>query len=256
MDAWNTLRQFTQARIAQGRAGCGLTTANWLDFQLAHAAARDAVLTEWDARSCAETLRQAGLPTLLLETQAVSRTDYLLRPDHGRLLSAVSREWLAGQGKMAADVALILSNGLSSTAVTEHGVGLLLAITSALSEQRLTLSHICLVPNGRVALSDEVGALVGARLAVIIVGERPGLSAADSLGLYFTHAPRLGRCDADRNCLSNIRQPQGLSYQSAARKLTYMALKSLAAGYSGVMLKDDMPDDLLPESPLPDRLKQ
>lgn len=256
MDSWNTLRQFTQARIAQRRAGCGLTTSALLDFQLAHAAARDAVLTEWDGSSCAETLRQAGLPTLLLETRAESRTDYLLRPDHGRLLSPVSRERLAGLGKVAADVALILSNGLSSTAVFEHGVNLVLAITAVLSEQRLSWGSIYLVPNGRVALSDEVGALVGARLAVIIVGERPGLSAADSLGLYLTHAPGPGKSDADRNCLSNIRPPQGLSYQAAARKFAYLALKSLAAGYSGVMLKDDMPDDLLPESPLSGRLKQ
>jgi ethanolamine ammonia-lyase small subunit len=256
MDAWSTLRQFTQARIAQGRAGCGLTTAALLEFQLAHAAARDAVLTEWDARSCEETLRQAGLPTLLLETRAESRTDYLLRPDHGRLLSPDSRERLEGLGKVAADVALILSNGLSSTAVVEHGVNLVLAITAALSEQRLTLSPICLVPNGRVALADEIGAQLGARLAIIIVGERPGLSAADSLGLYLTHAPRQGRSDADRNCLSNIRPPLGLSYQTAARKLAYLTLKSLAVGYSGVMLKDDMPDDLLPETPLPGRLEQ
>ena len=249
MDAWSTLRQFTQARIAQGRAGCGITTANWLEFQLAHAAARDAVLAEWDARYCEETLRQAGLPTLRLETQAASRTEYLLRPDHGRSLSPISRERLTGQGDSTADVALILTNGLSSTAVVEHGVNLVLAITAVLSEQGLSWGSICLVPNGRVALSDEIGALLGARLAVIIVGERPGLSAADSLGLYLTHAPGSGRTDAERNCLSNIRPPRGLSYQAAARKLGYLARKALAAGYSGVNLKDDMPDDGLPEIP-------
>ena len=195
MDAWSTLRQFTQARIAQGRAGCGMTTANWLEFQLAHAAARDAVLTHWDAGSCEETLRQAGLPTLRLETQAASRKDYLLRPDHGRSLSPISRERLTGQEN--SDVALILTNGLSSTAVMEHGVNLVLAITAVLSEQGLSWGSICLVPNGRVALSDEIGALLGARLAVIIVGERPGLSAADSLGIYLMHAPNPGRNDAE-----------------------------------------------------------
>lgn len=249
MDAWHTLRQFTQARIAQGRSGCGITTAALLEFQLAHAAARDAVLAEWDARATEETLRLAGLPTLRLETRAVSRMAYLLRPDLGRLLSEVSRARLSLPAHSPVDVALILTNGLSSTAVMEHGLGLVLTVTAALSDQGLALSPVCLAPNGRVALSDDIGPLLGARLAVVIVGERPGLSAADSLGLYLTHDPGPGKSDADRNCLSNIRPPQGLSYQAAARKLAYLIQKARVVGYSGVNLKDDMPEDRLPAVP-------
>ena len=245
MDAWHTLRQFTQARIAQGRAGCGMTTQALLDFQLAHAAARDAVLAQWDIEATEKSLELAGLHCLRLETQAVTRTAYLLNPQLGRELNQGSLERLSVAGVPKADVALILTNGLSSTAITEHALGLTLALTAALTEQGLTVSPVCLVPNGRVALSDEIGQRLGARVAVIVVGERPGLSAADSLGLYLTHDPRPGRTDADRNCLSNIRPPLGLSYQEAAGKLVYLIRKCLSLGYSGVNLKDDMGDENL-----------
>lgn len=249
MDAWHSLRQFTQARIAQGRSGSSLPTAAWLEFQLAHAAARDAVLQAWDVDGFKEGIRQAGLQFLALNTRAASRDVYLQRPDLGRCLDDDSRAALESSGRPTVDVALIISNGLSSTAIDRHGLALLRALVASLLKHRLSYSPVCIVPNGRVALSDEIGALLQTRLAIIVVGERPGLSAADSLGAYLTYAPQCGRTDADRNCLSNIRPPEGLGYAEAAIKLTYLASKALQGGYSGVALKDDManPNDRLGE---------
>lgn len=246
MDAWQTLRQFTQARIAQGRSGHGITTAALLDFQLAHAAARDAVLTDWDINATEAAMQRTGLLARRLETQAHDRKDYLLSPRRGRTLNEKSRQGLEPLRNPPVDIALILTNGLSSTAVMAHGVDLVLAVTNVLRDRGFSMSPLFLVPNARVALADEIGSLLGASLSVIIVGERPGLSAADSLGIYFTHAPAPGRTDADRNCLSNIRPPQGLTYRTAALKLAYLIDKSMQLGYSGVHLKDDMPEDLLP----------
>lgn len=244
-DPWHTLRRYTQARIAQGRSGCGLPTSALLDFQLAHAAARDAVHQPWAIDRFAKGVEALGLEALSLATPVASREQYLQRPDRGRCLDEISRWLLEARTAEAIDVALIISNGLSSTAVDSHGLALLEAITVAYRHSSLRLGPICLVPNGRVALSDEIGALLNARLAVIIVGERPGLSAADSLGLYLTYAPRVGNTDAERNCISNIRPPDGLSYQAAAAKLAYLSHEALQHGLSGVMLKDDMPKRLL-----------
>ena len=244
-DPWFALRQFTQARIAQGRAGCSLPTAALLDFQLAHASARDAVHLAWDISGFAEDMEKLALETLILATPVSSRTQYLQRPDLGRYLLQSSHELLATRENQAIDVALIVSNGLSSTAVDEHGLALLQAVVTAYAECGLQIGPICLVPNARVALADEIGALLDARLAVIIVGERPGLSAADSLGAYLTYTPKIGNTDAERNCVSNIRPPAGLAYDAAAAKLAYLSGQALGRGFSGVMLKDDMPEQWL-----------
>jgi ethanolamine ammonia-lyase small subunit len=244
-DPWHTLRRFTQARIAQGRSGCGLPTSALLDFQIAHAAARDAVHQPWAIDGFAKEVEALGLEALSLSTPVASRVRYLQRPDQGRCLDEASRWLLKSRKAEAIDVALIISNGLSSTAVDCHGLALLKAISDTYQRSSLRLGPICLVPNGRVALSDEIGALLNARLAVIIVGERPGLSAADSLGIYLTYAPRVGNTDAERNCISNIRPPDGLSYQAAAAKLAYLSQEALRRGISGVHLKDDMPKWLL-----------
>lgn len=247
-DAWYDLRRFTQARIAQGRAGCSLPTAALLDFQLAHAAARDAVHQPWDSEPLQETIRSLEIGSLHLRTQVGSREQYLQRPDLGRSLDTASRQMLEARPAEDFDAALILSNGLSSTAMHLHGAGLLQAVVAAYRSQGLSLAPICLVQNARVALADEIGALLNARLAVIIIGERPGLSAADSLGVYMTYKPLPGNTDAERNCLSNIRPPEGLSYQAAAAKLSYLGKQALQKGYSGVALKDDMPGYLLDEA--------
>jgi ethanolamine ammonia-lyase small subunit len=244
-DPWFSLRRFTQARIGQGRAGCATPTSALLEFQLAHAMARDAVHQPWRAGSFAEAMAERGLQPLKLATPIANREDYLQRPDLGRCLDQASREYLLTLPVQTADVALIISNGLSSTAVDKHGLALLEAIAGAYSRCQLSFGPVCLVPNARVALADEIGALLNASISVIIVGERPGLSAADSLGVYLTYAPRIGNTDAKRNCLSNIRPPEGLSYQAAAAKLAYLTRQSLQRGFSGVALKDDMPDHWL-----------
>ncbi|MDX8129882.1 ethanolamine ammonia-lyase subunit EutC [Methylomonas sp. OY6] len=246
-DPWISLRQFTQARIAQGRAGCSLPTAALLEFQLAHAAARDAVHQVWDVVTFAEGLESLDLEPLVLATPVASRAQYLQRPDWGRCLALASREHLMARSRPSIDVALIVSNGLSSAALDTHGLPLLSAIVAAYRAAKLRLGPVCLVPNGRVALADEIGGLLNARLAVIIVGERPGLSAADSLGIYLTYAPQVGNTDAERNCISNIRPPAGLSYSAAAAKLVYLSKQALQLGFSGVALKDDMPAQWLTE---------
>ena len=247
-DPWIELRRYTQARIAQGRAGCATPTSAQLDFQLAHAMARDAVHQPWPINDFADSLTSLGLESLVLSTPVAGREQYLQRPDLGRCLDQASRQLLQSRGPETADVALIVSNGLSSTAVDRHGLNLLEAILTAYASCALSIGPICLVANARVALSDEIGELLGARLAVMIVGERPGLSAADSLGVYLTYAPHPGNTDAERNCLSNIRPPEGLSYRSAAAKLAYISQQALRLGLSGVALKDDMPSHRLEAS--------
>jgi len=238
-DEWIALRRFTQARIALGRTGHALPTGAQLEFQLAHAEARDAVHFPWDMTAFAAELRGLGEEPLLLETCVSDRDEYLRRPDLGRLLSDASRDRLRQANAGGADVALIVTNGLSSTAVERHGLPLLQAILSGYGEQGLRLAPVCLVANGRVALADDIGSALGVRVAVIVVGERPGLSAADSLGIYLTHGPRPGNCDAQRNCISNIRPPEGMGYEAAAATLLYLTVEAMRRGLSGVALKDE-----------------
>lgn len=244
-DPWFDLRRFTQARIGQGYVGCSTPTAAHLEFQLAHAMARDAVHQVWQVKDFVETVMTKGWSPLLLSTPISDRKHYLLRPDLGRRLDKPSRQHLQSLRHPIVDVVLVVSNGLSSTAVERHGAGLLDAIIAAYISCGLSLGPVCLVPNARVAVADEIGALLKARLSVIIVGERPGLSAADSLGVYLTYSPRVGNSNAERNCLSNIRPPAGLSYQGAAAKLAYLSVQALQRGVSGVALKDDMPSNWL-----------
>lgn len=240
-DRWNYLRRYTQARIALGRAGHAVPTSVLLDFQWAHARARDAVHLPWDMVRFARAVEDRGLTPLILATQAGDRVRYLKRPDLGRQLDGESERRLEARGGSLTDVALIFTNGLSSTAMERHGLPLMDALVQALAGARLALGPICLAENGRVALADPIGCALGARLAVIVVGERPGLSAADSLGIYLTYGPEPGRTDADRNCISNIRPPEGLAYDAAAAKLAYLAREALRQGMSGVALKDDQP---------------
>ena len=246
-DSWVALRRFTQARIALGRAGHALPSQVQLEIRLAHAQARDAVHLSWDIYGCAERLRGLGEEALILDTAVANRDEYLRRPDLGRTLSKESRSRLRDVADGGADVALIVSNGLSSTAVERHGIGLLHAIINRYRTRGISIAPLCLVANGRVALSDVIGKALAARAAVIIVGERPGLSAADSLGVYLTFAPHAGNTDAQRNCISNIRPPEGLSYAAAAAKLLYLTEEALRRGISGVSLKDDMLGEPSPE---------
>jgi ethanolamine ammonia-lyase small subunit len=238
-DSWLPLSRFTQARIALGRAGHAVPTQAHLAFQLAHAQARDAVRIPWLIEAFADQVLDLEEDVLILDTPVTSRDEYLRRPDLGRVLSEGARTRLKNLETFEADVALIVTNGLSSTAVERHGLPLLRAIRKAYQATSLRLAPVALVANGRVALADDIGSLLTARVAVIIVGERPGLSAADSLGVYLTFAPRPGNTDAMRNCISNVRPPEGQGYEEAAAQLLYLTMEALRRGLSGVALKAD-----------------
>ncbi|BBL74268.1 ethanolamine ammonia-lyase subunit EutC [Methylomagnum ishizawai] len=238
--AWEPLRRFTQARIGLGRAGHALPTGALLDFQLAHARARDAVHLPWDIEGFAAAVRALGSECLILETPVADRGEYLRRPDLGRRLTEAARARVAAWAGPDIDIALVVTNGLSSAAVEAHGLPLLRAILERYHALGFKPGPVCVVGNGRVAVSDVIGAALRARLAVIVVGERPGLSAADSLGIYLTYGPKVGNTDAGRNCLSNIRPPEGLDYAAAAAKLAYLTVEALRRGLSGVDLKDEM----------------
>jgi len=233
-DPWSLLRGATRARVALGRAGDGLPTGRELEFRAAHAVARDAVHTPLDADLVRAALADAGvgLPLLEVRSQAPDRTTYLQRPDLGRRL-ADGTELPAGDH----DLALVLADGLSPRAVHEHAAGTVAAVLDRLpgwSVAPLVLAH-----QARVALGDPIGEALGARIVVVLVGERPGLSSADSLGLYLTHDPRPGRADSERNCISNVRPPHGLSYAQAADTLAALLQAARQLGASGVVLKDE-----------------
>ena len=222
------LKQFTPARVALGRAGHGLPTAELLRFQLDHARARDAVYRELDPASL-------GLLHILLRSAAGDRRTYLQRPDLGRKLSADVR-----LEKGDYDAAIVIADGLSAPAVHRHAVPLLTALTARLTEEDWRLAPLTVVLQARVAIGDEIGQRLGARQAVVFIGERPGLTSPDSLGVYLTWDPRPGRTDAERNCVSNVRT-EGISYAAAARKLHFLMREARARKLSGVALKEDAP---------------
>jgi ethanolamine ammonia-lyase small subunit len=237
-DPWTALAALTPARIALGRAGASLPTREVLAFALDHARARDAVHIPFDAADVAAQLGALGFETLEVDSAAADRPTYLRRPDLGRRLAAASRALLERRPRADTDVQVVVADGLSSTAVHAHAAPLLGALGPHATTQGWRLGPIVLAHQARVALGDEIGELTGARFVVLLVGERPGLSSADSLGAYLTFAPRIGRTDADRNCISNIR-PAGLGYEDAARRIAWHVCESLRRGYSGVALKDE-----------------
>lgn len=234
-DAWAALRRFTAARIGLGRAGISLPTARALEFQAAHAAARTAVHEALDADELAARLGPAFGSAVVLHSRAADRQEYLRRPDFGRRLDEASRAKLAAA---PADVAVVIADGLAARAVSAHAGPFLDVLLPRLAAEGVSLAPLTVVREGRVAVGDEIGALLGARLVLMLIGERPGLSAADSLGLYLTYEPRIGRSDAERNCISNIR-PEGLSYAQAAYRAHYLISEALKRGLTGVRLKDD-----------------
>lgn len=252
-DLWTQLRQFTQARIALGASGSALPTRVLTDFQMAHAEARDAVLREWQPGAFRVRAESSLGPIIQLNSQVQDRQQFLLRPDLGRRLDPESQKILREAPVKDRDVAIILSNGLSTTAAESHALPLLRRLLEGLELVGLSRTPLMLVANGRVALSDEIGGLLRTRSTVLIIGERPGLSAADSLGIYLTLFPAPGKTDADRNCLSNIREPEGLDFETAAAKTLYLLKKGFELGLGGVALKDDSPEGLrltaLPTSP-------
>lgn len=242
---WRALRRHTPARIGLGRTGVSLPTAAQLDFQLAHAQARDAVHRPLDVAALRGEIEALGLQTLALHSAAGSRAAYLQRPDLGRQLDAPSREQLAqlrdqrqAQGAAAPDIAIVVADGLSALAVQRHAAPLIAALRAQPQAARWTLAPVAVVEQGRVAVGDGIGEMLDARIVVVLIGERPGLSSPDSLGVYLTWAPRIGRHDAQRNCISNVR-PEGLAFADAASRLAYLLDEALRRGLTGVGLKDE-----------------
>lgn len=233
---WRDLRRFTPARVALGRVGNGLPTAAHLAFQAAHAAARDAVHAELDIPRLQADLAAAGFASTVVRSACPDRATYLLRPDLGRRLQDAG-DLTPAPNMLATDtLAIVLCDGLSATAVQRHAVPLL----SHLVGQVPRLGPVIIAAQGRVALGDAIGAALGAEAIAVLIGERPGLSAPDSLGVYLTWQPRPGRTDAERNCISNIR-PGGLSPSDAAAKLAWLAGRMRALQLTGIALKDEQP---------------
>ncbi len=238
---WAALRRFTAARIALGRTGVSQPTAPQLAFQLAHAQARDAVHQALDvAPLLAGLAKLCGQPALSLHSAAASRDIYLQRPDLGRRLDDASRETLQQQARAndGFDLAVVVADGLSALAIEQNVLPFLACLAARLAPESWTLAPPAVVLQGRVAVGDEVGQLLGARAVLVLVGERPGLSSPDSMGLYLTWAPRVGLTDASRNCISNVR-PAGLGYEAAAFKLHYLLSEARRRQLSGVALKDE-----------------
>jgi ethanolamine ammonia-lyase small subunit len=242
--AWLSLRRFTAARVALGRAGNGLPTAAHLAFQEAHALARDAVHAALDAEAVGRGLAALGLAVSHLRSRAGDRRRYLLRPDLGRAADPGDLAALPREG----GIALVVADGLSAIAVERHAVPLLAAALPLLGAIGAAPRRAVVATMARVALGDAVGEAMGAELAVVLIGERPGLSAPDSLGAYLTWAPRVGRTDAERNCISNIR-PGGLAFDEAAATLAWLVREMRARRLSGVALKDDRPAAASPPAP-------
>jgi ethanolamine ammonia-lyase small subunit len=242
-DPWLALRQFTAARIALGHTGVSQPTAAQLDFQLAHARARDAVHQALDTASLRQALETAwpeAAPALVLHSAAENRNVYLQRPDLGRRLDTPSRARLAarGGGEHRYDLCVVVADGLSARAVHQNAAPLLSALRARLRAQAWTMAPLAVVEQGRVAVGDEVGELLGAQSVVVLIGERPGLSSPDSMGLYLTWAPRVGLTDESRNCISNVR-PAGLAMEDAAARLHALLLAAHRRRLSGVHLKDE-----------------
>ena len=263
---WQSLRRFTAARIALGRSGISQPTAPQLAFQLAHARARDAVHAELNHAALAGELHAAcGLPCVSLHSAARDRHEYLQRPDLGRQLDAASRAQLAtlavpmtdaapgapsASSPLAAsapaagyDVAIVIADGLSALAIEQNARPLLQSLLARLNAEQWTIAPLTIVRQGRVAIGDEIAHLLRARAVVVLIGERPGLSSPDSMGLYLTWSPRPGLTDASRNCISNVR-PAGLTYDAAAFKLHYLLSESRRRQLSGVALKDETANDV------------
>jgi ethanolamine ammonia-lyase small subunit len=262
---WTRLRSFTNARLALGRAGDSLPTQEVLEFGLAHAQARDAVHKLLDVEELVRNLSAGGFESLTVQSAAHDRAEYLRRPDLGRKLNETGHMLLKGSAyhsqnnchpeqsegsafladqsqREAPSIVFIIADGLSAIAPARHAVPVLRAISN---RQDWRIAPIVVATQARVALGDEIGELLKAEMTVMLIGERPGLSSPDSLGIYLTYKPHIGCTDADRNCISNVR-PEGLSYEAAAHKLHHLMLAARRLGQSGIALKDESDLQRLP----------
>lgn len=249
-EPWQVLRRYTAARIAQGRAGISLPTTAQLAFRLDHARARDAVHLPFDPGVLRAELVALSWPALVLHSAAADRSVFLQRPDLGRRLDADSRAKLGAlraadvaHRPAHCDLAVVVADGLSALAVHRHALPLLAELRQGLQADGWRLAPVALVQQGRVAIGDEIGAALGADMVLVLIGERPGLSSPDSLGLYLSWAPRVGMTDAERNCISNVR-PEGLAIASAAAQALRLLGEARRRRISGVALKDDTEDAL------------
>jgi len=237
----NRLAALTQARVLLGRAGQGMPTRALLEFQLDHARARDAVHAVFDIAGFGDAI---GRPVVAVRSRAADRSEYLRRPDLGRLLHAEDESRLRATGD---NLAIIVADGLSATAVRAHAAALVTAIVARLPDWRI--APVVLATQARVALGDAIGNALGVDMSVMLIGERPGLSAPDSLGAYLTWKPRPGRRDSERNCVSNIRPPHGLGYEVAADTIVRLINAARHARLTGVALKHDPISLLPPQTP-------
>jgi ethanolamine ammonia-lyase small subunit len=244
-DPWQSLRTYTDARIALGHTGGAIPLKEVLQFKLAFAHAKDAVYSELDWPKLEQRLEQLALPYLKLHSQAGSRSVYLQRPDLGRSLNENSVASLKEIASAETDIAIVLADGLSATAINQHALPLLQRLLPLLQKASYNIGPISIVEQARVAIGDEIGHLLGTQLVIVLIGERPGLSSPYSMGAYLTYAPQPGLTDERRNCISNIR-PEGLPYEMACQKLFYLIQESLRLKLSGVDLKDNTTNLLLP----------
>ncbi|MBM4724768.1 ethanolamine ammonia-lyase small subunit [Prescottella equi] len=245
IDPWDDIRRHTRARIGLGRSGNGVPTRRHLQFVAAHAEARDAVHTALDVETLAERMRDVGIGApLIVRSAAADRATYLRRPDLGRIPEPGTK-----LPPNASDIGIALCDGLSATALAAHGPGLTAAIVQALP--RLTFAPPVIATQARVALGDHIGAQLGVTTMLVLIGERPGLSVADSVGIYLTHHPRPGRTDAQRNCVSNVHPPDGMTYDHAARVVAVLVEGARRMGASGVALKDSSRDPALTDTERP-----
>lgn len=239
---WTRLRRLTPARIGLKRSGASLATGPLLDFQLAHARARDAVHEPLDVRRLASELAALALPVIDVVSDAESRQHYLMRPDLGRRLAPEAQATLA-QHRGAYDVAFVIADGLSARAVQMHAHPTLAGVLPVLQKEHWRIAPLVVVRYGRVAVGDAIARMLGTEAVAVLIGERPGLSAPDSMGAYLTWRPAAQTTDAQRNCISNIR-PEGIGYADAAFKLAHLLRSMRSQRRSGVQLKDDS-DQLL-----------
>jgi ethanolamine ammonia-lyase small subunit len=242
------LRELTPARVGLGRSGASLPTEALLAFTLDHARARDAVHAAFDAKHLIDGLAGLGLEVNEVCSRASDRRDYLRRPDLGRMLDADSRRMLEARSGGPSEIVIVIGDGLSPAAVNVHAVELVRHLAPRLAKTGIPIGPVVLASGARVALGDEIGAVLGARMVVMLIGERPGLSAPDSLGAYLTFAPRIGLTDEKRNCVSNI-HGAGLSYDEAAFKIAWLVREGFARQITGVALKDESGTALIAAKP-------
>lgn len=240
-NTWSSYRSFSNARIALGRAGGSLTTTEMLAFRADHSLAKDAIWANLEAKVLQAQLNELGLTSILLDSEARDRKQFIQRPDLGRKLSQSSADYLK-RSTSKSEISISIADGLSAMAILQHTGPFLEALLPLLTAYRI--APISIIRQGRVAISDEIGELLGCRLSIILIGERPGLSSPNSMGVYLTYSPKSGNTDEKRNCISNIRA-EGLPYEYAAQKLHFLISESLRRKLSGVQLKDTFDDQQL-----------